>query len=346
MQVVGRGVGQGDAGQRIELGHVRTAGGRGHIEVAQVERLGHRAAGRDIGVAGADVGVERIGLGPVDIHQRPAGHHHAEGLGVDRALAGQLEAAALDAQLLVGVDRGVEGQLAAHVGEVEAPVLDDEVADRRQAHRRLDAAVGKVPVLPPLGVGAEHQVGPVEDDLAQVGVTPEQRHEPDPDADALERPHLVAAGPGGVGDGQAVDRGGGLPGPEVDVQVPGDAHLAVHPRRGDPLDRALEPVPVPHRDQHGDRDRDQRQDAAGPGESPVARPLEVRARQLRAPQALARRRPRGLQPASTGRRRSGRATPGLGLLDRFVSHGDLRSVQNAQVGSGMPLGSNALRRAR
>ena len=270
MQRIARRVGQRHADQAVEIGQIRPAGGGVHVEPPHVEGLRHGAVRGDVGVAGPQGPVERIGLGLVDVQQGAAGHLQGEGRLVQRALPVHLEPAVIDAQLLAGVDRPLEAQVPPGVEIGELTVGDHEVADRRQAERLvLVLAVRKVPRRPALGVAVETDHRMVELEQRQVNVAGEQRDQPDPYPDPVDRSEPARRRPGGVGDLDAADCGARLPGEGVNLEVAGDRHLAVHPRRGDAGQRPAEPVPVPDRGQDGGDHRQHQEHARRPPQAPM-----------------------------------------------------------------------------
>ena len=212
-----------------------------------------------------DVALEGIGPVVVDVQQRTATDPEVERLGVQRAVAGHGEAVRGIAGLLLRLDGAGELQLALDVTDGDAAVVDDEAPDRRQPRRRIRlGSVGEVPARPPLGVAKQRQSWPVDLQELYVEAPGEQREQPDLEGQPVDVGERAGAGPGRVADAHALHGGAGLPGEQVDPQVPREAHLAVYPRRGQVRDGTAEPVPVPDGGQSGAGQGQRRKSGRGP----------------------------------------------------------------------------------
>ena len=217
--LVGRGVGQGQAGELVEVGHVRAVDVEAGGKDAEVERLGDLTLGQNGGGAGMDVGVEGVGTARVDVEQRPAGQVQTERLLVEGPLAAQAEALhPLGPDHFAGGDRANELEMAHLIVDGQAPVVDLKSADGRQAGRLARRLALEGPVVGAVGVAEEGDVGLIGPDQRQDHLAVEQRFQLDRNRQLLNRRHV--AGPAGwVGDAQALDRGGGGPAQQFDVQM-------------------------------------------------------------------------------------------------------------------------------
>ncbi len=271
-----RRIGQGQAGQVIEVGQVVAAQRHGGVHLAQVERVQYAALGGDARVAGGDGQVERIGHGRLDVQQRPAGGVHLEHLGVQAAVAGHAEGRIARIRLFVSEDGAGEGQLALHAGHPEMTVIDDEVLDQRQFQRLAGlGAVAEVPVGLARLVLEQDDVGardfqPRQDDMAV-----QRRQRLGLDVDLVDEGQVVLRCADDAGrrlaNVQAAQCRVGREAEQVDAQVAVDGGRTVGLVGDDRAQGGTRPVPVGIGQEDDDGDQDQDDDDDG-GDDPAHRP--------------------------------------------------------------------------
>ncbi len=101
-QTVGGGIGQHHAGQAIEVGEVGAGDRRHRAQVAEIERLLHRAVGSDVGGAGTDVHVERIGAIALHLDQWTTDQPGHKGRRVEGSGSVQMEGVGAGAARILG----------------------------------------------------------------------------------------------------------------------------------------------------------------------------------------------------------------------------------------------------
>ncbi len=154
-EAIGRGVGQHQASQLIEVGQVLAGELRARLQPSEVERPGHRPVRHDVVGAGVQVNVEGVWPVSLHMHQRAAGDVGDERRPVQRPLAVQPERPqSADAGRLAGRDHAPEHQPSLLVDEVQLAVAQDEVLDRRQG-RGFAGGPAQRPVLLARGVSIE-----------------------------------------------------------------------------------------------------------------------------------------------------------------------------------------------
>ena len=174
-QLERRGVGQGQAGQFVEVGEIAAGDAERGLNLAQVERPGQHPVGDHARVGRAHVRVEVVGLVGVDVQQWRAGDRNLERAAVQRAAPDQLErAAAGRAGDLMGFDHPADAELAREVGEPQPAAVDQEAFDQRQ-FGRLVAAEISAPVGAARRVDEQPDFRPFQLQQLQVPVAGEQR---------------------------------------------------------------------------------------------------------------------------------------------------------------------------
>src|SRR6185437_16271878 len=81
----------GNAGQVVTVGKVFAGERERYLQLREVERSGHHAAGAGTDVRGSHPHIERVGLVSLRPDERSAAHEQLEGLVVELTLADQLE---------------------------------------------------------------------------------------------------------------------------------------------------------------------------------------------------------------------------------------------------------------
>ena len=277
LQLVGRGVGQGQAGQAIEIGEVRALRRQVEVEAAEIEGLGQRPLRRDPGGSGADLAVEGIGIAGIDIDQRPAADPQAKRLAVQASVAGQTEALR-PAGLLLGRDRAGEGQVALAVIEAEFAFLDDEPPDERHLQRLPGGLVvlGEVPGVAAVGGAQQAHIGMSHLQPRQDSVSAQKRQQLHLHGEAFDLRGLALSRPFRIVHDDAVEGGRGLERPGPDLEVPGDGDLPPRLRRSEARDRPPQHVPVEEQQEQDEDEREAGQDARSDLQPPAAAAFGLR----------------------------------------------------------------------
>ena len=154
--------------------------------------------GHDVGGAGADVALERIGLVRIDVDQRPAQDLAVNGAPFSVPWPVRLKSAAAEAgDLFVGGDPAGEAAAPPRVLERHDAVGDGEVADRRQlaAAAALAGAAPKVQLSRPLASRTKVKLGRSASTTLSTNSAAKQRLQVDREREAGQRRHLAGPQP-------------------------------------------------------------------------------------------------------------------------------------------------------
>ena len=263
--LVWRRVGEGQAGDLVEVGEVAARSGQLRMEAAEVERLVDGTVRAHARRSRVQARGEHIGPVAPHIDQRSAGDRQDDRFAVQVAVAGQREAPATrSGRILLGLHVTDQMKAATHVGDDDVAVAHDQMFDGRQLQRFLVVAALGAPVRVALGVGVEFQVGVLDVDQRQVEASAQQRRQAHADGETVDVGVLLIARPGRIGDADVAGGQRRRPGENVRLKVPADHHFAMGLCRGPATDRPLEPIPVPECDQEHDRQQQEGEDPAAP----------------------------------------------------------------------------------
>jgi hypothetical protein len=245
-QAIGRGVGQGDAGQQIKVVQVLALQAQGRLELAEIERPGDRAVRHQPRPRTREVGGEMIGPVAADVDEGPALDPQGQGRAVHAALAVQHEAGAAVARRLARVDAGVQRQAPLLLVEGDVAVGDDQLLDHRQLHALAVVGFGRAERPAGLAVLRRDQgdVGAGEGQQRHLDLAGEQLPEPHGGLDPLDVCRVLLFGPGRAAEFQIAHDDGRGPAEQIHVQIALERDLAIVFDRGPAADRAPQPVPV------------------------------------------------------------------------------------------------------